>query len=66
MGTSGGGKDRMGVLPESGIMSNSMSNENDVTLSGPDKVGPFIPSGKEHNSGEVLLFPHSIKSKIKS
>ena len=64
MGTSGGGKDRMGVLPESGIMSNSMSNENDVTLSGPDKVGPFIPSGKEHNYGEVLSL-NSIKSKSK-
>jgi hypothetical protein len=65
MGTSGGGKDRIGVLPESGNMTNGTSDEHDVTLFEAGEVGPSIPSVNKHNSGEVLLSAHSMKSKIK-
>ncbi len=58
------GKDRIGVLPESGNMTNGTSDEHDVTLFEAGEVGPSIPSVKEHNSGEVFISVNIIKSKI--
>jgi hypothetical protein len=69
MGTSDGGKDRIGLLPESGDMidmTNGISDGHDVTLFEAGEVDPSIPSVRnEHNSGEVQLSAHSMESKIK-